>query len=48
MKASDLANIWASQNNSRLTSKQSSFGLPVQPTPQRWQGTDVHRFAPFG
>ena len=29
MKASDLANIWASPDNSRLTSKQSSFRLPV-------------------
>ena len=29
MKASDLANIWASPDNFRLTSKQSSFRLPV-------------------
>lgn len=29
MKASDLANAWGSPDNSRLTSKQSSFRLPV-------------------
>ena len=29
MKASDLAILWASPDNSRLTSKQSSFRLPV-------------------
>ena len=29
MKASDLANLWASPDNTRLTSKQSSFRLPV-------------------
>lgn len=29
MKASDLVNVWASPDNSRLTAKQTSFRLPV-------------------